>query len=73
MRSLSENDGMTLTREDIERSTYMGRPLKELDRDGLLDVIVFLQHSLTRLQTQSGIRAFAIGQAEMMRRGIKYE
>jgi len=49
---------------------WMGRPIDELTKEELIEVIEFLARDLARLQTPVAIQASALGRVEMMKRRL---
>lgn len=52
---------------------WMGRPVTELSREELLEVVDHMARELATHRTPSAIHANALGRAEMLRRGERYE
>jgi hypothetical protein len=61
-----------MNREDVKRGTWFGKPLDELTRDELFDVIGYLSDTLKGHTSPSALRAHSLGRVEMLKRGIKY-
>lgn len=56
---------------DIEEAFLAGRGrLGDMSREGLLEVIAYLSQELQRYQAPDMIHARALGQVEMVKRGL---
>lgn len=55
------------------KSFWMGEPVEDMPREKLLEIIDQLGQELAELRSPARIRAYALGSAEMMRRGERPE
>ena len=52
-----------------EIHAWHGKPIEELTRDQLLEVVRYVGGNLAEITTPENIKAMAFGRAELMRRG----
>ena len=60
-----------MTHDESKVHFWKGRPITELSRDELIEVIDSLSRRHAENTTPSAIHAMAIGQVEMLRRGAR--
>jgi hypothetical protein len=63
---------MEMTDEIPKVHFWRGRPITELSRDELIEVIDYLAHLHAEKTTPSAIQAMALGRVEMLRRGERF-